>query len=222
MGLAIFCVIILIINIILWVFCFKVFRKSFSAKGVLTEIRQEAEKIIIEINRETDSAITLMELKINQVREIIDTVDKKIMLYETTLVQKENERQLYQQLSDFQQNPNPMQRAIKVYKMNDTVGASEHLPLFTENAGTSDLKKSKVSKKANEYEVNKAKSENFELDFSEENDMPKIKQVEQIEPKIPIQQQIIKLAKEGFSADLIASKLNLSISEVSMTIDLFL
>ena len=59
-------------------------------------------------------------------------------------------------------------------------------------------------------------------DFSEENDMPKIKQVEQIEPKIPIQQQIIKLAKEGFSADLIASKLNLSISEVSMTIDLFL
>ena len=222
MGLAIFCVVILIINIILWVFCFKVFRKSFSAKGVLTEIRQEAEKIIIEINRETDSAITLMEAKINQVREIIDTVDKKIMLYETTLVQKENERQLYQQFSEFQQNQNPMQRAIKVYKMNDTVGASEHLPLFTENAGTSDLKKSKVSKKSNEYEVNKAKSENFELDFSEENDMPKIKQVEQIEPKIPIQQQIIKLAKEGFSADLIASKLNLSISEVSMTIDLFL
>ena len=222
MGLAIFCVVILIINIILWIFCFKVFRKSFSAKGVLTDIRQEAEKIIIEINRETDSAITLMEAKINQVREIIDTVDKKIMLYETTLVQKENERQLYQQFSEFQQNQNPMQRAIKVYKMNDNVGVSEHLPLFTENAGTSDLKKSKVSKKASVYEQNKDKSENFELDFSEENEMPKVIQTEKIEPKVPIQQQIIKLAKEGFSADLIASKLNISISEVSMTIDLFL
>ena len=222
MGLAIFCVVILIINIILWIFCFKVFRKSFSAKGVLSEIRQEAEKIIIEINRETDSAITLMEAKINQVREIIDTVDKKIMLYETTLVQKENERQLYQQFSEFQQNQNPMQRAIKVYKMNDNVGTSEHLPLFTENAGTSDLKKSKVSKKASVYEQNKDKSENFELDFSEENEMPKVIQTEKIEPKVPIQQQIIKLAKEGFSADLIASKLNISISEVSMTIDLFL
>lgn len=222
MGLAIFCVVILIINIILWIFCFKVFRKSFSAKGVLSEIRQEAEKIIIEINRETDSAITLMEAKINQVREIIDTVDKKIMLYETTLVQKENERQLYQQFSEFQQNQNPMQRAIKVYKMNDNVGVSEHLPLFTENAGTSDLKKSKVSKKASVYEQNKDKSENFELDFSEENEMPKVIQTEKIEPKVPIQQQIIKLAKEGFSADLIASKLNISISEVSMTIDLFL
>ena len=222
MGLAIFCVVILIINIILWIFCFKVFRKSFSAKGVLSEIRQEAEKIIIEINRETDSAITLMEAKINQVREIIDTVDKKIMLYETTLVQKENERQLYQQFSEFQQNQNPMQRAIKVYKMNDNVGVSEHLPLFTENAGTSDLKKSKVSKKASVYEQNKDKSENFELDFSEENEMSKVIQTEKIEPKVPIQQQIIKLAKEGFSADLIASKLNISISEVSMTIDLFL
>ena len=222
MGLAIFCVVILIINIILWIFCFKVFRKSFSAKGVLSEIRQEAEKIIIEINRETDSAITLMEAKINQVREIIDTVDKKIMLYETTLVQKENERQLYQQFSEFQQNQNPMQRAIKVYKMNDNVGVSEHLPLFTENAGTSDLKKSKVSKKVSVYEQNKDKSENFELDFSEENEMPKVIQTEKIEPKVSIQQQIIKLAKEGFSADLIASKLNISISEVSMTIDLFL
>ena len=222
MGLAIFCVVILIINIFLWIFCFKVFRKSFSAKGVLSDIRQEAEKIIIEINRETDSAITLMEAKINQVREIIDTVDKKIMLYETTLVQKENERQLYQQFSEFQQNQNPMQRAIKVYKMNDNVGVSEHLPLFTENAGTSDLKKSKVSKKASVYEQNKDKSENFELDFSEENEMPKVIQTEKIEPKVPIQQQIIKLAKEGFSADLIASKLNISISEVSMTIDLFL
>ena len=57
MGLAIFCVVILIINIILWVFCFKVFRKSFSAKGVLTEIRQEAEKIIIEIKEKTFNLI---------------------------------------------------------------------------------------------------------------------------------------------------------------------
>ncbi len=227
MGLAIFCILILVVNIILWIFCFKVFRKSFSAKGVLNDIKQEAEKIIIEINRETDSAITLMEAKINQVRDVIDTVDKKIMLYENTLIQKENEKQLYQQLTEFQQNSNPVQRAIKVYKLNDAVDNLEPLPLFTENAGTSDLKKSKSLKKNSEAENNKipnqkSKAENFELDFSEKNEMPKIHQSEQIEPKVPVQEQILKLAKEGFTADLIASKLNISISEVTMTIDLFL
>ena len=219
MGLVIFGVIILILNIGLWFFCFKLFKNSFSAKGVLNDMKQEASKIILEINRQTDSAITLMEAKINQVRDIIETADKKIMLYENTLIQKENERLLYQQLTEFQQTETPIQRAVKVYSLNDISDKTNSQSLFTENAGTSDLKKSKAMKKnVNDLERD---SKNFELDFSGNNEMPKIQQVQKIQPKIPIQQQIIELANQGFTVDLIASKLNISISEVTMTIDLF-
>ena len=207
----------------MWIFCFKLFRKSFSAKGVLNDMKQEASKIILEINRQTDSAITLMEAKINQVREIIETADKKIMLYENTLIQKENERQLYQQLTEFQQGTTPIQRAVKVYSLNDISDKTEPMPLFTENAGTSDLKKSKAMKKSNsEAKSQDTLSQNFELDFSEKNEGPKIQETQKIQPKVPIQQQIIELANQGITADLIAAKLNISISEVTMTIDLFL
>lgn len=223
MGLVIFCVFILVVNIVMWIFCFKLFRKSFSAKGVLNDMKQEASKIILEINRQTDSAITLMEAKINQVREIIETADKKIMLYENTLIQKENERQLYQQLTEFQQGTTPIQRAVKVYSLNDISDKTEPMPLFTENAGTSDLKKSKAMKKSNsEAKSQDTLSQNFELDFSEKNEGPKIQETQKIQPKVPIQQQIIELANQGITADLIAAKLNISISEVTMTIDLFL
>lgn len=207
----------------MWIFCFKLFRKSFSAKGVLNDMKQEASKIILGINHQTDSAITLMEAKINQVREIIETADKKIMLYENTLIQKENERQLYQQLTEFQQGTTPIQRAVKVYSLNDISDKTEPMPLFTENAGTSDLKKSKAMKKSNsEVKSQDTLSQNFELDFSEKNEGPKIQETQKIQPKVPIQQQIIELANQGITADLIAAKLNISISEVTMTIDLFL
>jgi hypothetical protein len=145
------------------------------------------------------------------------------MLYENTLIQKENERQLYQQLTEFQQGTTPIQRAVKVYSLNDISDKTEPMPLFTENAGTSDLKKSKAMKKSNsEAKSQDTLSQNFELDFSEKNEGPKIQETQKIQPKVPIQQQIIELANQGITADLIAAKLNISISEVTMTIDLFL
>ena len=223
MSLLIASIIILIINIVLWVFCFRIFKKSFSTDGLLSDITESANNILKDINRETDNAITLMVAKIDQVKEIIETADKKIMMYENTLIQKENERQLYQQLTEFQQGNAPAQQAVKIYNFNDASDNSELLPLFTENAGTSDLKKSKAMKK-NPYGVNKKddSDKNLELDFSGSNDRPIFQQTEKIQPKVPVQQQIIDLSRQGLTADLIASKLNLSISEVSMTIDLFL
>ena len=223
MSLLIISIIILIINIVLWVFCFRIFKKSFSTDGLLSDITESANNILKDINRETDNAITLMVAKIDQVKEIIETADKKIMMYENTLIQKENERQLYQQLTEFQQGNAPAQQAVKIYNFNDASDNSELLPLFTENAGTSDLKKSKAMKK-NPYGVNKKddSDKNLELDFSGSNDRPIFQQTEKIQPKVPVQQQIIDLSRQGLTADLIASKLNLSISEVSMTIDLFL
>lgn len=207
----IFAIVILVINFILWIFVFKFLKKSFSLKGALSEIKQEAEKIIIEINRETDNAITLMEGKINQVKDIIDVVEKKIVLYDSTLIQKENEKQLYNQLSELQSQPtsSPMKKAIKGYKANSS-SSQDYLPLFTENAGTSDFQDLKNS------------STQEPLKENDTNDNIKVVQGEKIEPKALVQDQIIKLAKEGFSPELIAKKLNVSINVVTMTIDLYL
>lgn len=219
-----FSILLFVINIILWVFFLRIMKKSFSAKGLLGDIKQEAEKIIIEINRETDSAITLMEAKINQVKEIIDIAEKKIILYENTLIQKENEKKLYQQLSEFQQKSNPVQKAVKKYESNSSTSDQDFLPLFTENAGTSDFKTLKNNSEIKQ-KSEKNNFQNLELDFSEKKEKSNelnILQGEKIEPKIPVKEQIIKLAKEGFTPELIAKKLNVSVSVVTMTIDLYL
>lgn len=216
----IFCGIILVINIILWILFFLFIKKYFSAKGVLSDIKQEAEKIIIEINRETDNAITLMEAKISQVKDIIATAEKKVILYENTFIQKENEKQIYQQLTNYEKTNTPMQKAINVYKFNSSQNSVEDLSLFTENAGTSDFKNSEKLTSVNKKK--KTDDQTLELDFNEKKEEITIIKKEQIEPKVSVQEQIIKLAKEGFTPELIASKLSVSINVVTMTIDLYL
>ncbi|MBE6347775.1 MAG: hypothetical protein IJD23_07860 [Spirochaetaceae bacterium] len=195
-------------------------KKYFSAKGVLSDIKQEAEKIIIEINRETDNAITLMEAKISQVKDIIATAEKKVILYENTFIQKENEKQIYQQLTNYEKTNTPMQKAINVYKFNSSQNSVEDLSLFTENAGTSDFKNSEKLTSVNKKK--KTDDQTLELDFNEKKEEITIIKKEQIEPKVSVQEQIIKLAKEGFTPELIASKLSVSINVVTMTIDLYL
>lgn len=216
----IFCGIILVINIVLWILFFLFIKKYFSAKGVLSDIKQEAEKIIIEINRETDNAITLMEAKISQVKDIIATAEKKVILYENTFIQKENEKQIYQQLTNYEKTNTPMQKAINVYKFNSSQNSVEDLSLFTENAGTSDFKNFEKLTSANKKK--KTDDQTLELDFNEKKEEITIIKKEQIEPKVSVQEQIIKLAKEGFTPELIASKLSVSINVVTMTIDLYL
>jgi len=216
----IFCGIILVINIVLWILFFLFIKKYFSAKGVLSDIKQEAEKIIIEINRETDNAITLMEAKISQVKDIIATAEKKVILYENTFIQKENEKQIYQQLTNYEKTNTPMQKAINVYKFNSSQNSVEDLSLFTENAGTSDFKNSEKLTSVNKKK--KTDDQTLELDFNEKKEEITIIKKEQIEPKVSVQEQIIKLAKEGFTPELIASKLSVSINVVTMTIDLYL
>ncbi|MBP3450100.1 MAG: hypothetical protein J6K22_06555 [Spirochaetaceae bacterium] len=216
----IFCGIILVINIVLWILFFFFIKKYFSAKGVLSDIKQEAEKIIIEINRETDNAITLMEAKISQVKDIIATAEKKVILYENTFIQKENEKQIYQQLTNYEKTNTPMQKAINVYKFNSSQNSVEDLSLFTENAGTSDFKNSEKLTSVNKKK--KTDDQTLELDFNEKKEEITIIKKEQIEPKVSVQEQIIKLAKEGFTPELIASKLSVSINVVTMTIDLYL
>ena len=216
----IFCGIILVINIVLWILFFLFIKKYFSAKGVLSDIKQEAEKIIIEINRETDNAITLMEAKISQVKDIIATAEKKVILYENTFIQKENEKQIYQQLTNYEKTNTPMQKAINVYKFNSSQNSVEDLSLFTENAGTSDFKNSEKLTSVNKKK--KTDDQTLELDFNEKKEEITVIKKEQIEPKVSVQEQIIKLAKEGFTPELIASKLSVSINVVTMTIDLYL
>src|SRR5574344_54969 len=96
----VFCIVVLIVNIILWVLCFKRIRKEFSPDGSLNELKKEVDKIIIEINKETDTDITIIEAKCKQIKDLLALADKKLNLYQETIDQRKLEVETLNKLSE--------------------------------------------------------------------------------------------------------------------------
>ena len=57
----------------------------------LGNIKQEVEKILIEINKVTDNSLSLIENRMNTLREVIALADKRISLADKELAKREQE-----------------------------------------------------------------------------------------------------------------------------------
>lgn len=174
--------VLIIVNVVLWIVFFKKIRKEFSGQGSLQEIKQEVDKLVIEISRETDQDITLVEAKCEELRNLLDKCDRKISLLNENLIRKSDEQKIVEVL-----NEKPQTKAVeKKASTKKTKNAYEsNFQLFTDNAGTPEFKITKAEKP--------------------------------IEPKVPVKDQVVKMVREGFSSEMIASKLNISIAQVEMT-----
>ena len=60
-------------------------------KVSLGNIKQEVEKILIEINKVTDSSLSLIENRMNTLREVIALADKRVSLADKEFAKKEQE-----------------------------------------------------------------------------------------------------------------------------------
>ena len=90
---------VLVLNITLWIILFIRLRKEFSPDAVLYSIRDEVDKLIIEINRVADRDITLIEARRNGLKQLLDEIDKKLSLHESLLKSKDDERKILKRLT---------------------------------------------------------------------------------------------------------------------------
>lgn len=68
---------ITVINIVLWIILFRFLNKKISG-DYIEDISTEIESLIKEINRTTETNLTLLENRVEQLRVLIDTADKHI------------------------------------------------------------------------------------------------------------------------------------------------
>lgn len=221
----VFCIVVLIVNIILWVLCFKRIRKEFSPDGSLNELKKEVDKIIIEINKETDTDITIIEAKCKQIKDLLALADKKLNLYQETIDQRKLEVETLNKLSEqSNKKTNPaMNKAVTSYQSNFqpkmASSVSENLPLFTENAGI------KVIEKNSDEKNNKSKKKQSSLKDNEFLGFSNIEELNNpssdFESKSINPEEVIQMKNKGFSPEAIALQLNTSINEIEMMIDLY-
>ncbi len=202
---------ITLINIVLWIVFFRLLRTKYSDNH-LKELRKEVNLLVTDIDRAAERDIALLENRINNLRELIDEAEKKITLAKSVEENRKKGKAVLDELSEktYRANnyingtrANPVSRAAKMYEQNAAPSILEVKP-----------------KDKNPVEEKPSVFVNFSPDAGEDYFAPPSSFAPDTTSQ-SIKAKILEMSNEGFSADMIADHLHVSMTEVNMIIEMF-
>lgn len=204
-------VLICIFNIFMWIIFLKKFKKIFSTDGIIASTREELNRMIDDINRNTAQDLKLINDKIKEAEKIIAEAEKRLGVLNSDLTQKEKS-------SDFMQ-------IIRNEKRNDETA---NLQNIEEQSYFSSNKRNPVEKYMQQQSFSQKTEVSTPVEdvvtkeiVEEKTSMPSVSySTEQIRPKEEFSDKVKKLYDQGFDVETIATELNSSTIEVQLIIDM--
>ncbi|MEL3905649.1 MAG: hypothetical protein P1P65_01270 [Treponema sp.] len=163
--------IVLCVNILMMIVLYRKILHNFSQNAYRDRIREEVNRLILDIEHESDHAVTVLEAKIRQVEKLLADTDRHL-----ALVEQEHEKWAYQkQFIDEYRAAKTDAGAVPENSAKDTIR------IYTKNIGTA---------------------------------QPAA--VSALNPR----EQVIELARQGFSIDFIAEKVDLPLGEIALILSI--
>ena len=166
--------ILLCINIILMIVFYRKISHNFSQNAYRDRIREEVNRLIIDIEHESDHAVTVLEDKIRQIEKLLCDTDKHI-----ALVEQEHEK--WRMQKEFLENYHTAKEQDAVSVNN---AEKNTVMIYKKPIGVSPEAVGKISTLLNPRE------------------------------------QVIELARQGFSIDFIAEKVDLPLGEIALILSI--
>ena len=231
-------VILIVVNTILWVVMFLRLKRKLSPEGVIKEVRAELDKILLQINSDSDRNIRLIQNQIEQV--------KKVSLEAQQLCERAEERiaMLYGELDKASSVKSVENQLYQLDPEGTKPGkAPEADPVPVPSAGVSEAKDGAAVAIPHEDTLNKSRSPldsymKEQLRFVPESARPSepvsatqeasrkveipefIKAEKPIEIKKTFRQQVREMLALGYSVEEIAHKTGRSTQEVKIIIEI--
>ena len=95
----IICTFICILNVIMWIVFANKFKKLFSTDDIIAKTREELNHMIIDVNRNADRNITLIDEKIKELKSVTAEAERRIALGKAELAKTEKAKVLEQSLA---------------------------------------------------------------------------------------------------------------------------
>src|SRR5574344_1682616 len=95
----IICTFICILNVIMWIVFANKFKKLFSTDDIIAKTRDELNHMIIDVNRNADRNITLIDEKIKELKSVTAEAERRIALGKAELAKTEKAKVLEQSLA---------------------------------------------------------------------------------------------------------------------------
>lgn len=235
------CLIVGIINLVLWAVLFLHFKSRYSSEKILSDIADELNKLVRDVNNETVRCVTLVEEGREGLLRLIDEAKRYVDLGHESLVRKAQSMQVMDALNNEAPLPkprrtsyadlapgsrhsrSPIQQGVfdkapvdalvdleDGYRMEVSVGAAMDL--------VSDEAQGKVSQVHDGIGVREIKVP--EINISEIR-LPEItKAQKQVLAEKSLRARVLELHAEGFGLDAIASRLDRSVAEVQLIVEL--
>jgi len=185
-----------IASLILWAFTFIYLRSLIinrtKKERILSEFRDEIDRLIADIDTATDRDIALIEDRIKTLKALLDDTDKRILAYKKEINRRATEEQAYAELG--------RRQARSVIK-------------------------SELPQEGHLFEQEHAQRPPETLPEPKEADQPIpkprfVRSEAELKPKAPsFSEQVLELYEAGFSPELIASKLKVTVAEVDLAIN---
>jgi hypothetical protein len=191
-----FFVILLLCNCAAMVIFYRILKSRFSPAKVLGELRSEVDKLVIDLGREADRDVAILESRIKNLRALIDEADRRILVADREFAKKERESAVIADVrvpERAKANPNPV--------------SEPRINQVTPSVAVSAPRDAKPQQSAEQPVTIYTR--------------PTVKRSEsQIEPLIPTRERVVEMARKGITAPMIANTLSLSLGEVELILDM--
>jgi len=196
---------LLVANLVAMAVHWMLLRSRFSERKILSDLREEVDKLVTDLGREADRDVELLEGRIRQLRELMAETDARILLG-----RKEDAKRDVVTLAETALTGPPPQ----VLADSGTRANREKRP----EPGSFVAEKEMPG-------TSSPVSASRDLPVKNEPIMVYTKPMftrseRQIEPVIPLNERVLDMARKGISADMIASTLAMSQGEVELIIDM--
>lgn len=182
--------ILLVSNLLAMPVFYIIIKSRFNADKMLSEIRIEVDKLVLELGREADRDVALLESRISGLRNLMEEANRRILLAD---------------------QDSSRRREIEIKKAD--------LPsIKTEAIVTSEPVINQVPPVIKSVPI-KEKIEPIII-YTRPMPVTKTSTPEPITPVLSTKESVLSLVKKGFSSDLIASQLSLSLGEVELILNM--
>lgn len=196
-----FFVFFFLLNCLGMVIFYLVLKSRFSRDRLLGELRNEVDKLIVDLGREADRDVALLESRIKNLRALIDEADRRTVLADRETVKRQEAARV---IASVQTVPIP-----KIQPVPPT--ASEQAPL--------DLPTVSVKSVATETPRNVQREVTQTSEPVTVYTRPTIRRSDtQLEPVVPLNERVLEMIRKGISAEMIASTMSVSLGEVELII----
>ena len=199
---------------------YRILRSRFSSKKILSELRSEVDKLILDLGRETDRDVGLLESRIKGLRSLIDEADKRIVLADREEAKRRDS-------AAFEAGLTGSARKVEVSSVTPgelpfaaASGAAQDAPSASPTPPAASRVPPVLPTPAASAARPPAEPGTSENPVTIYTRQAARRSPDRIVPEVPLRERVVSMARQGFTAELIASTLSVSLGEVELILDM--